>query len=219
MDRHIENFSALGIAYNCTKPNFSADPEKALVESIVFLSEDIKTLKLVLSWLQNYEDLLHLERLKALLKIAPMTTKAWLGGIAQFGSAKRWAPIIRDLEGIQLKEVEKNEFTNLQIKRLGADPNFKKYGIKIPIIDLTGLEKKLLSREHVLENHFWLRLRVLFGANWRADIAWQMYLDPNQTPYQVAKTLGCNAETAYRNWKALELANAKEFLRPRRESA
>ncbi len=190
-----------------------------MVESIVFLSEDIKTLKLVLSWLQNYEDLLHLERLKALLKIAPMTTKAWLGGIAQFGSAKRWAPIIRDLEGIQLKEVEKNEFTNLQIKRLGADPNFKKYGIKIPIIDLTGLEKKLLSREHVLENHFWLRLRVLFGANWRADIAWQMYLDPNQTPYQVAKTLGCNAETAYRNWKALELANAKEFLRPRRESA
>ncbi|MBI2603002.1 MAG: hypothetical protein HYW48_08095 [Deltaproteobacteria bacterium] len=64
-----------------------------------------------------------------------------------------------------------------------------------------------------MRHHFWLRLRALFGANWRADIVWQIYLNPDQTPYQVVKTIGCNTETAYRNWKALEQANVREFLR------
>ena len=154
-----------------------------------------------------------MERLKVLVKTESTFTKAWLGGIALSLNAKRWAPIIRALEGIELDEAERNEFNDLEIKRLGTDPHFKKFGIKIPTLDLSGLEKKLLNREYVLGKHFWLRLRALFGTNWRADIAWQMYLDPDQTPYQVAKTLGCNMETAYRNWKALEQANAKEFLR------
>ncbi len=219
MDKLIENFAALGIAYNCQKPNFYADPEQSLIDSIGIMSRDHKTLKLVICWLQNYEDFIHLERLKALIKVAPTTTKAWLGGIAQSMYARRWASIIRELDGVVLKNTEPNEFLELQVKRLGADPNFKNFGIHIPLLDLTGIEKKLLTREHVLKRHFWLRLRALFGANWRADIAWQMHLDPNQTPYQVAKILGCNTETAYRNWKALQQANAVEFFMLPKNSA
>lgn len=214
MDKFVENFSGLGIAYNCIVPNFLSDPEKSLIDSIEIVSQDTKALKLVLCWLSNYEDLLHIERLKALIRISPITTKAWIGGIASFmGANKRWATILREVEGIRIKVKRMNDLESLQVKRLGLDPNFKKYGIHLPSFDMEGMEKKLLNREYVLRNHFWLRLRAMFGANWRADIVWQMYLNPDQTPYQVAKTLGCNTETAYRNWKSLEQSNVQEFLR------
>lgn len=214
MDNLIKNLSGLGIAYNCAEPNLLADPELTLIESIETIRTDSKTLKLVLCWLQNYGDLLHLERLKTLIRKSSTTTKAWIGGIASFMSAdKRWAPIAREVEGVHIKTTGLSKFESLQMKRLGLDQNFKKYGISLPTVDIAGIEKKLLSRDHVLRHHFWLRLRALFGSNWRADIVWQIYLNPDQTPYQVAKTIGCNTETAYRNWKALEQANVRDFLR------
>ncbi len=47
-------------------------------------------------------------------------------------------------------------------------------------------------------------MRLLFGTNWRADIAVVMIQKLAQTPSQVARLLGCNYETAHRDWKSLK---------------
>lgn len=214
MDDIIRNLSALGFAYNCLDPNINADPEKSILDSISHIHTvyDMKLLKLILGWLKHYGDLIHLERLKHLVLLSSDKTKSWVCGIAEYMSQedRRWN-IIKKTTFLPV-DWPKNDFLDIQIERIGADVYFKKYGVIIPCLDLTGVEKKILRREHTLRNHFWFRLRALFGSNWRADIVWQIYRDPEQTAYKIAKNIGCTTETAYRNLKTLEQANIRDFI-------
>jgi hypothetical protein len=55
-------------------------------------------------------------------------------------------------------------------------------------------------------------MRALIGPNFRADIAYLMAARIVENAHQASKTLGCNAETAYRLWRTLENAPDLEKL-------
>ncbi|MBI3534355.1 MAG: hypothetical protein HY072_02555, partial [Deltaproteobacteria bacterium] len=168
-----------------------------------------KMLKLILAWLREYRELIHVERVKALsVNLSPINL-AWLGGIALHQANEgdlRWRVIIRLVEkklGKYAPYFKTTRFDALQGKRLGVDPFFARFGLPIPCLQAAD-ERKIRPRKHVIASHLWLRMRLLFGTNWRADIAVVMIRGLAQTPYQTAKILGCNYETAYRNWKSLK---------------
>ena len=100
----------------------------------------------------------------------------------------------------------------LVAERKGRDEHFESFGLLIPRV-LPAKPAKLLKRETTLRQHPWLRLRALFGANWRADIVWLMIQQPEMTPYQVSRRLGCNTETAYRNHRLLKEVDAPALLK------
>ena len=89
------------------------------------------------------------------------------------------------------------------IKRRGLDEDFLKFGIRVtPIIE--DDPKKILLRERAIKRNIWLRSRLLFGTNLRADIATVKSLKLADTAYGASKLLGCSINAAYRNWKDLE---------------
>jgi len=208
--------ASLGIAI-LTEKSEPADPEQTLLECLPLFQEDRKLLALILAWLNNYGDLLHIERICAMAKQLTPLELAWLGGLAAHMAeeSRRWNTVVSFVEKKLTKQRRRFSVTKLDelsIKRKGKDPHFARFGVAIPAMQ-PAPQKKLFSRAHVLQNHPWLRLRVLFGTNWRADIAMAMISTPQQTPYKTAKHLGCNAETVYRNMNALKEANAGRMLR------
>lgn len=207
--------ASLGIAV-LSEPGEPADPERTILDCLSLFQDDRKLLALILAWLLEYGALLHLNRLCALAKKLTPLELAWLGGLAAHMHAgnRRWKTVERFVEKRlygQRRRFSPSRLDTLAIQRKGKDPYFEKFGITIPVIKPSA-EKKLRPRAHTLAQHPWLRLRSLFGANWRADIAMEMLRKADQTPYRIAKTLGCNTETVYRNWNALQEANVMEFL-------
>lgn len=216
MDKLTQAWISLGIAF-AGRGLEAADPERTLIESLNRFQEERKILRLILAWIKDFGDLLHVERLKALSKNLTPFELAWLGGLASYATGwdRRWYGLEKEVSkrlGEPKPIFKTTKLDELVAKRQGTETNFKKFGLVIPIIK-PGLPKKLLKRSSVVKDHPWLRLRSLFGTNWRADIAWQLLQFPNKTPYRVAKDLGCTTETAYRNWQALKEANAEQILR------
>lgn len=209
-----QKWAKLGIAFSTKEFDGNPDPEKLLLDSAAFFIDDRKLLKLVLTWIKVYGDLIHMERLAALVKKDNFEIQVWFGGIAAFSKDKdrRWGQIEKIASGKKFDDFPLSQLERLNIDRQGSDKFFSNFGIKMPLINIDDNFKKLKRREYILKTNLWLRLRSLFGSNWRADIAWQIYLNPAQTPYQIAKTIGCNTETAYRNWQSLMEANILEFL-------
>jgi|GEM_PF-1231857 len=208
--------ASLGVAFINVSIKEIADPERTILEAARDFKDDRKLLSLILGWLALYSDLIHVARLKSMLKNCSAEELAWLGGLASAVSQsdRRWSLIesyARKRIGRSSITIKTYDLDLLAAKRSGEDPHFHKFGLTIPKAS-PALEKKFYSREHTIANHPWLRLRALFGANWRADIAWQMLCDKKQTPYRVARTVGCNIETAYRNWQSLLEADASSAL-------
>lgn len=215
MDRLSSLWLSLGVAF-AGETKEAADPEGTLIETLSVLQEERKFLGLILAWIQEYGDFIHVERIKALAKNLSSLELAWLGGIALHvvGIDKRWNIIVQfaeDYKKKQRRRFKMSKLDELAAKRKGYDRAFKKFGLTIQTVQMAK-KTKLLKKSHTLKRHPWLKLRALFGANWRADIAWMMIKRPNQTPYQVAKYLGCNVETAYRNWSSLKDVNAPALL-------
>jgi hypothetical protein len=216
MDNIGQAWASLGIAFSA-KAREVSDPERTLVETLSLLQDERKFVGLILAWIGEYGDLVHVQRLRSLAKEIPLSDLCWLGGIASHAALfdKRWLVIVKAAEKARANDKRRlstSKLDRLVSRKKGRDKHFAAFGLTIPVVQPASA-KKLLDRGQVLKHHPWLRLRALFGTNWRADIAWLMLQDAEQTPYQVAKTLGCNMETAYRNWKALKEANATTALR------
>jgi hypothetical protein len=207
----------MGIAFAVNKSKTrNADPERTLLASLGEFGEDRKLLKLVLVWLAEYGDLIHVERVKALA--ADLSTKelAWLGSVAAIQKGdRRWSSVVESVKKRLGRFPPKHQMSQLdllQAERSGADQNFLEFGLTIPVFEAAE-PKKVRARAKTLEDNLWLRMRVLFGSNWRADVATLMLLEQAQTSYQVAQLLGCSGETAYRNLNSLREAGLVRLLK------
>jgi hypothetical protein len=93
-----DQWASLGIAFNANT-KVVADPESALVaflESREF-PDDRKMISLILAWLKEHSELVHIERLKSLIDPLGSFELAVLGGIAlkciEYGDF-RWRTIV-----------------------------------------------------------------------------------------------------------------------------
>lgn len=155
-----------------------ADPEKTLLECLTLFQDDRKLLALILTWIESYGDLIHIERLCTLAKSRALLELAWLGGVASHASQNdsRWSTVVRFVEkklANQRRRFETSQLDSIAVKRKEKDSHFAKFGLTIPTVTPAGT-KKLRARSATIQTNTWFRLRLLFGTNWRADIAMAM---------------------------------------------
>lgn len=216
-----DRWENLGIAFAHQSKIHNADPEKTIVESLKEFQDDRKMLALILAWLIEFGDLVHVERVKALMSDLSANELAWLGGIAHYQVTRsttarnsRWQTVMDTTQkrfGKLTPHFETSKLDDLQAKRSGADESFAHFGIRIPKV-LPSDPKKIKSRD-IIKKNLWLRMRLLFGTNWRADVATAILLGLAKTSYQAGKVLGCSPETAYRNWNALKEVEIERVLK------
>lgn len=203
-----DSWASLGVNFTkMSAKDFS--PEEALimlVQSNEF-PEDKKMMSLALGWLKNYSTLVHVERLKNMSKDLSPFEMALLGGIASKCVANgdfRW----KKIESLALARSKKykRDFPgddDFLLNTKGKDKEFSKYKVFVATID-TENEKKFYRRERIVSQNKWLKLRVLFGANLRADVATVLCLGLASTAYAAAKYLYCSQSAVYRNWQDLK---------------
>lgn len=206
MDKLSAKWSSLGVAFY--GPSILTSPEEALIEFLKSneFPDDKKMISIVLMWLKNYSALVHVERLKNMLNDLNAFELAVLGGIAKktssFGDL-RWKMIERIVQKKNSSSVSfKQGDTPSFIKLKGMDKDFALFGIKVAHV-IPEDDKKLLRREVVIRNNLWLKNRVLFGSNVRADVATLIELKQIKNGYEASKLASCSMTAAYRNYSAL----------------
>lgn len=222
----VRAWETLGVAFDIESPAVGpVDPERALLASLAHMQAKRKLLRLIVAWLDEFCDLIHVERLLALLRKDASRLDDTndlgarvLGGVALRLSKtdKRWARIADEcqdlLKGVTSKTMPISENDSFLVARDGADPSFKAFGWTIPALDRSGerfpSRKKLYTRDEVMRRSPWLRLRAAVGANWRADLLFAMLFGLAKNANQASRLLGCSYETAYRSWEACKSANA-----------
>ncbi|OFZ82615.1 MAG: hypothetical protein A2583_07910 [Bdellovibrionales bacterium RIFOXYD1_FULL_53_11] len=209
----LSRWVSLGIAFGRDKHKEDQDIEQTIIDTLPFLPGDLKLLILLLTWLDEMGDLIHLERIKTMAKVLPPTELAFLGAIAEF-TKKRYRnwQLISAFARKKLRhsfskgfvpELSERLTISVDMGQVEPDPAFERFRLRIPEIALSD-KKKLIPRRYVLQDHKWFSMRALIGANWRADVAFSMLKDPGMNPYRIAKKLSCSYETAYRLKKALD---------------
>ena len=146
-----DSWASLGIAFN-TKATDHANPEQTIIETIKSgeFPGDRKMFGLMLLWLENYMDLVHVERLKYLMKDLSPFQLALLGGIAKKCLSKgdlRFKTIIKEIEKRFGKNSPKFEGDDeLYLKLKGVDADFLCFGVKVAPMHADE-SKKLLKRD------------------------------------------------------------------------
>ena len=203
-------WASLGIAFNY-QDSTQYDPESAIISLVCSgeFPEYKKMMGLTLLWLGEYSKFVHVERLKILTKSLSAFELAILGALAKkcvkLGDF-RWRTIERV---VTKKNMGIEKFfagdVNAVVRMRGIDEDFKCFGIHVTPV-LPDDPKKVLAREVIIKKNIWVRNRLLFGSNVRADVATLRTLKRAETGYAAAKILGCSTNAAYRNWKDLEEA-------------
>jgi len=151
-----DKWSSLGIAFSSIV-KLNSNPELTIIETIRSheFPSDKKMFCLMLLWLDEYLELVHVERLKNLLKDLNAYELALMGGIALKclnNGDHRWKVIILLVQ----KKMGKKEFhfndgndDELLLKMKGIDAEFLKFGIRVAPLKSED-HKKLLRREVVL---------------------------------------------------------------------
>lgn len=214
--RYHELLLSLGVALYGTPTDKAVDPEQAILELTGTFFDDQKFFRLLLAWLGEAGDLVHVERLLNLSEDLPAANALILCAIALKqvrNGDRRWSVVAK-----RLRRASKNTAKNLSvpegydseylISKRGLDPEFEKLGVRIALIEPED-RKKLPSLEGILKANPWLRFRALIGANFRADIAAIISAKMAQNPNQAAKIARCSRETAYRLWRWITLSGAE----------
>jgi len=215
-DRLLPDLIKLGFAFYGTATKTCPDLERTIISTLRYLETDKKVFRMllrfgiVISRLINFERLKYLlEHEKSLTLVEKVAAFIFLSRLAESGQ-KKAEPILKRFE-----KSLRNEKLEIAVKlegisdpylisKEGTDPALLKLGIegyKLNPVD----EKKVLKIESIIEKNRWLKLRVLIGPNYRADVFYLKSLNHFKTRYELWRCLGSSQYTAYRIFSELEL--------------
>lgn len=218
-DPLCNQWSSLGVAFYKGEGEFkNVNPEQTIIDTIKSgeFPSDKKMFGLMLLWISKYHDLIHVERLKSYIKKLSPFELAVLAAISKKILDQgdfRFKAIIKEAQRIFGKN--KPSFSNgddeLFISIKGTDEDFLEFGIRVAPM-LADDPKKLLKREYIIKNNVWLKNRLLFGTNLRADFITVFTLELAGNAYQAARILNCSLNASYRNWKDIAEARGLGFI-------
>ncbi|MBF0363825.1 MAG: hypothetical protein HQK49_22585, partial [Oligoflexia bacterium] len=171
-DSLCNKWASLGVAFNIGDGQHrNTNPEQAIIDTIKAgeFPNDKKMFGLMLLWIFEYHDLIHVERLKSLSKKLSPFELALLAAISKKILAKgdfRFKAITNEAKksfGKNPPHFQEGD-DELFISRKGVDEDFVEFGIRVAKVKEDDL-KKLLKRDHILKNNVWLKNRLIFGSN------------------------------------------------------
>ena len=209
-DQIAKDLSSIGIAYTDSR-KYSVNPEKVFIEVIKSndLFENKKYVGLMLLWLFEYGSLIRVSYIKSLIDDLDIFHQAVVAGFAlkmMKNGDNRWKKLI---EKVQKNFGDKKLKFHIQddpmyVRIKGQDKEFKEFGLSVAIL-LPENSKKLMKKEWIVKNNIWLKNRVIYGVNLKADIISLMSLKLSHNAYQAAKYLGCSFNSSYKIWNEIEL--------------
>ena len=218
-------WGALGVTYANRTLGLFVDPERALIFSLPIMAKDLKLLRIVMAWLKDFHYLVHVERISTLIATyRPFIQTDWeivwriMAGLSTTIAAdgdRRWKKVVADCTHLCAKTPQQKIFVGEPYlsERHGCEEAFAKFDLCVPLPGEGATStRKLLTRRAVLNINPWLKLRALFGTNWRADVICIMMSQAVENPYQAAKMLGCSYETAWRIWQSCDEADMEKII-------
>lgn len=206
---------ALGFAYYGSPSPLPPDPEKTIIQIIKLFSEDQKIYRIMLAWFERFGDLIHVERIASQINQLSDFEKIILGVTALKmvnAGDSRFKSIVSKIKHKKIKlNIEISGQDEFLIEKHGLDKEFNFFSIKTSKI-LPADSKKLIDRDFIIKNNLWLRLRLLLGTNFRADIAFVRLNHLAQNAYGAMKLLNCSKETSYRIWNSLAEAGVESII-------
>lgn len=164
--------------------------------------------------------LIHVERLLKLSQSGLLTNDETILLIVTcdrlvLGGDHRFRIIRRKLysKGMTLHKLPKLHGGKHIVKAHGAEPGFLEFGAKVRKF-VEPSEKKLHPLKTIFSRNPWLKMRAIFGPNFRADISYLILSNQAKTAYQAGKIAGCGNTSAYRLMKYIkEFDNLKALLK------
>ncbi len=190
------NLGSIGISVSSTSiRNIYADIERTLIAAACAVPNDPRLLSLCLSWISVYGEKVNLDRVK---KLAQETPAPWLILFAKFGlfcRQSRWKVLLGDPGGVFANG--DIETAKLRISLRGEEAWAKDSGFLIPVGSEPIDKKWILAPERLAKVNRHFRNKLIYGANWRADIATALEQGAKNA-FQAAKMSQSSYEPAHR---------------------
>jgi hypothetical protein len=173
------------------------------------LPQDYRLLGVLMAWLQEHHGRVHVPRLGRIIQrsgAGPLVRAFWAAvGMWLGASDARWRTFERLHRGKPL-DLDDSETTTLQLLRLGPDTRFAGSALRVHAKLLRSRPADVDTATQLAARHPLYRKRLELGANYRADVWAALDRDPEATPAQIARRVGCAYETARsvaEDWRTL----------------
>ena len=178
--------------------------------SIEGIEGDLRTLSLLVDWIDIHYLRINIDRLYRMLKAIPdKHTLAFWSAIATWKSADRR---FKRIEGLYKgKRVDLlRTGTDFHINRSGEDPRFESSCLRVPVrAGLRSRPDDILPPHQLAKHHLPYHYRLIIGPTYRADMWAQLELNHNLTPAEIARLSYGSFATAWQvknEWAVLHEA-------------
>lgn len=97
------------------------------------------------------------------------------------------------------------------VKHHGAEESLLEFGAEVMKFKVD--DRKLHSLNMIMKRNDWIKLRILMGVNYRADVTFLKSTGQADKASQISQILGCDLSTASKNLKYIdEFKNLKKIL-------
>ena len=210
--------AAIGVQFSeeVTAEHFKiADIERALIEGARAIANgDLRIVNPLFTWIQKNGEYVNVERLKKFVKSDPNPHQIfWIHALAFFGMSlgqTRWK-ILGDVQKIPrcLKNNNQDPVEALVdarfLQKLKGEADWsKETGFVLAKTSIQTASKYSLDKLSLAKVSLPFRNRLLFGPNWRADIATAIS-NGAKSAKEVRQLTGCSHEPAHRIFSELML--------------
>ncbi len=190
---------------------FNADIEDTLLEAAAEIPKQSKLFSLLLSWIEVHAGYVIVEKLmKKVQKLdSNDPARVWINGLAIYATHRgfhKWKRWVEKSESPVYLYTEKTSQSALQLK--GAVPYFEEKGYLIPEGSIRVRTADALTPSELSRQNKQFQNRLLYGPSWRADIITAIE-EGIETPYAVAKLVGCSYEPAHRVFNEYNIAKGR----------
>jgi len=188
----------IGIELTGERGNRSADIERTLLAASSYVNlSDRRLLGLLASWVVVHANLVCVGKLKRILEnenIGDPQVVSALAFLAVENKHHEWKSLCKKYPELYLWGAEG---TKMALKFQKPVTSFAKAGIFLPQKALRIDERHILPTAALAKRHLQVRLRLLFGANIRADAAF--YISKGvKGASDLMRAIGCSYEPAHR---------------------
>ena len=192
------DFVGIGTELSGTRGNRSADIERTLLQASSYIdSKDRRILGLLASWITVHANIVCIGKLKRIMEKESIGDPQVISALAHLALANKhheWKSLCKPFPE---KYLWGEEGTKAALKFQKPIESFLKAGLLLPEKALRIDMRHILPITELAKRHAQVRLRLLFGANIRADAAF--YISKGLTgASDLMRAIGCSYEPAHR---------------------
>ncbi len=162
---------------------------------------DLRTLGLIVDWLDIHLPFVNADRLQRALKLEKdeRLLAFWIAIARRHRSDRRFAALSRKFRGNRVHLLLAQ--SNFLIDRHGEDPRFENTCLIVPNKTLRCRPADILDPKQLTNIHLTYRYRVIMGPSYRADMWAQLEMTPDISAAELARKCYGSFATA---WKVIE---------------